>query len=54
METKGKGILTLKEVDPLLKEVYDKPKSTDNYKSKKKFSKIRNAINRKKKPSISK
>ena len=49
-----KGILNLKEVDPLLKEVYEKPKAKNKYKDKRHFSKIRSAINKKKKRSTPK
>jgi chromosome condensin MukBEF MukE localization factor len=49
MHTKLKGILNLSDTDPLLKEVYEKPKAKDKTKHKKHFSKIRSAIKKKKK-----
>lgn len=54
MQEDPSGALTLKKVDPLLKEVYEKPKSKDTYKDKRRFSKIRNAIKKKKKRSTPK
>lgn len=51
MHEKIQGALELKDTDPLLKEVYEKPKAKDKYKDKQRFSKIRNAIKKKKKRS---
>lgn len=45
------GILNLQKADPLLKEVYEKPKPRNKTKDKRHFSKIRNAIKKKKKQS---
>jgi hypothetical protein len=44
--------LSLGKADPLLKEVYAKDYKKPTYKQKRQFSKIRNAIKRKKKRSI--
>ena len=49
-----KDVFDLNEGDPILKEIYQKPKARDKYKDKKTFSKIRNAINKKKKRSTPK
>ena len=43
--------LDLTKTDPLLKEVYSDPIKKPTYKDKRRFSKIRNAIGRKKKRS---
>lgn len=43
--------LTIGKADPLLKEVYSDEHKKPTYKEKRKFSKIRNAIKRKKKRS---
>lgn len=44
--------LDLGKTDPLLKEIYSDPIKKPTYNEKKRFSKIRNAIGRKKKRSI--
>lgn len=50
---KPDGALTFGKAGPLFKEVYSKKLKKPTYREKRKFSKIRNAIDRKKKRSTS-
>lgn len=54
-ETKNKayGALTFGKADPMFKEIYSDNTKKPTYKEKRRFSKIRNAIGRKKKRSTS-